>query len=386
MQRKLVMAFAITSLSACSHTYKPEQISFINKPLRTQAIFHSCTHSNEENCTHANLDELNRSISSTERTQLPKKTFLDTKKATALERIISPQTTVEVAEQTTITSPKTQANSIESDNRIIKPKGVKAVAEFSATVHHTQSPDTVDSNSPTIFNTQPLNTSGGSKICLGTTPSAKKRLALHPNWDNLKKIEINKDIFKHLVISESLAEDIAALNKILFDEVEVETPDSSNSSATGERNNDPNQTNKTRFHAIKLHGNYKNYRSLIQKIAEQTQVDPALLHAIIQAESSYNPRARSPRGAVGLMQLMPATGRRFGAKNLTDPTANVYAGARYLRYLLEIFDNNKKLAIAGYNAGEYAVKRHGNKIPPYKQTQKYVNKVMSLYEAHRDNM
>ncbi|NJO17564.1 MAG: lytic transglycosylase domain-containing protein [Thioploca sp.] len=243
--------------------------------------------------------------------------------------------------------------------------------------------DTVDSNSPTIFNTQPLNTSS-SKICLETTPSVKKRLALHPNWDGLKKIEINKDIFKHLVISESLAEDIAALNKILFDD--VETLDNSNSSATDERNNDPNQTNKTRFRAIKLHGNYKNYRSLIQKIAEQTQVDPALLHAIIQAESSYNPRARSPRGAVGLMQLMPATGRRFGAKNLTDPTANVYAGARYLRYLLETFDNNKKLAIAGYNAGEYAVKRHGNKIPPYKQTQKYVNKVMSLYEAHRDNM
>jgi hypothetical protein len=383
MQRKLVMAFAITSLSACSHTYKPEQISFINKPLRNQANFHSCTHFNEENCTPINQNELNRSISSTERTQLPKRTFLKTKQATASARIIPPRTTVKVAEQQTISSPRTQANLIEPDKGSIQNREIKVVAEFSATV---RPPDTVDSNSPTIFNTPPLNTSGSGKICLGTTKSIKDRLALHPNWDSLKKIEINKDIFKHLVISESLAEDIAALNEILFDDGEVETRDNSRSSATDERNNDPNQTSNIRFRAIKLHENYKNYRSLIQEIAEQTQVEPALLHAIIQAESSYNPHARSPRGAVGLMQLMPATGRRFGVRNLTDPIANVYAGALYLRHLLEIFDNNKKLAIAGYNAGEYAVKRHGNKIPPYRQTQQYVNKVMSLYEAHLDKM
>lgn len=385
MQRKLVMAFAITSLSACSHTYKPEQISFINKPLRNQADFHSGTHFNEENRTPANQNELNRSISSTERTELPKQTFLKTKPVTALGRIIPPRTTVEVAKQQTITSPKTQANLIEPHQGSIQNREIKAVAEFSAA---DRPADTVDSNSPTIFNQPPLNISSNSKICLDTTPSsAKDRLALlHPNWDSLKKIEINKDVFKHLVISESLAEDIAALNEILFGDGGVETRDNSKAGATDERNNDPNQTSNIRLRALKLHENYKNYRSLIQEIAEQTQVEPALLHAIIQAESSYNPHARSPRGAVGLMQLMPATGRRFGVRNLTDPIANVYAGALYLHHLLELFDNNKKLAIAGYNAGEYAVKRHGNKIPPYRQTQQYVNKVMSLYEAHLDQM
>jgi hypothetical protein len=389
MPRKLVLVLAITSLSACSHTYNPEQISFISKPLSTHVAFRSCDHVNEKNCTRSNQNELESSATLAESVQLPKRASFqtETQKATNKpEKIISPKTTVEIAKQKTIISPKIRANLIQSNGGTIQTREIKAVAEFPTTVlHRTKQPDIADANSPTFSNIPHLNTrSGNSKICLGTP--AKSRLALHPNWDSLKKLEINKAIFKQLFIEEPSADSIAAINDILFNEGEVTTRDNSEQQEIDTRNYDPNQTKKTRSRAAKLHENHKNYRSLIQEIAEQTQVDPALLHAIIQAESSYNPYARSPRGAVGLMQLMPATGRRFGAKNLTDPIANVYAGARYLRHLLELFNYNKKLALAGYNAGEYAVKRHGNKIPPYRQTQQYVNKVMSLYEVHRDNM
>jgi hypothetical protein len=134
---------------------------------------------------------------------------------------------------------------------------------------------------------------------------------------------------------------------------------------------------------IPVHRKYDDYKTLIQDVATSTRLEPALLHAVIQTESAYNPKAVSPKGAVGLMQLMPATARRFGVKNRRDATANVYGGARYLRYLLKLFNNNLKLALAGYNAGENAVKRYGNKIPPYRETKNYVKKVMRLYKAHK---
>ena len=128
---------------------------------------------------------------------------------------------------------------------------------------------------------------------------------------------------------------------------------------------------------------YDDYDSLIQDVATNTGVEPALLHAMIQTESAYNPKAISPKGAVGLMQLMPATAKRFGVTNRKDVAANVYGGARYLRYLLDYFNNDMQLALAAYNAGENAVKRHGNKIPPYQETQNYVKKVIRLYHAYQ---
>jgi len=135
-----------------------------------------------------------------------------------------------------------------------------------------------------------------------------------------------------------------------------------------------------------VHRKYENYQSLIQDVATDTQLEPALLHAVIQTESAFNPKAVSPKGAVGLMQLMPATARRFGVKDRTNATANVYGGARYLRYLLGLFNNDLKLALASYNAGENAVKRYGNKIPPYRETKGYVKKVMRLYRAYQARM
>lgn len=127
----------------------------------------------------------------------------------------------------------------------------------------------------------------------------------------------------------------------------------------------------------------KRYAAMIVRVAREQKVEPALLHAVVMAESAYNPRARSPRGATGLMQLMPATGKRYGAKDLLNPLENLRAGARYLRALLELFDNNLKLALAAYNAGEGAVMRSGNAIPPYPETRKYVPRVLEYYESYR---
>lgn len=123
--------------------------------------------------------------------------------------------------------------------------------------------------------------------------------------------------------------------------------------------------------------------TLIPKVAAEIGLEVALLHAVIETESDYNPKAVSHKGAVGLMQLMPATAKRFGVTNRYDPTQNIYGGARYLRYLLKLFNNNLQLAVAAYNAGEGNVRKYGNKIPPFRETQGYVKKVMRLYKTYR---
>ena len=126
--------------------------------------------------------------------------------------------------------------------------------------------------------------------------------------------------------------------------------------------------------------NQKRYAPLVAQAARTYQLDEALLHAVISTESGYDPRALSPKGAVGLMQVMPATGKRFGVINLNDPSKNIEAGARYLRVLLRQFDNDLSLVLAAYNAGENAVLRHGRQIPPYRETRQYVPRVLALYK------
>jgi Transglycosylase SLT domain len=120
---------------------------------------------------------------------------------------------------------------------------------------------------------------------------------------------------------------------------------------------------------------------LIEQAAADTGVDAALIRAVMKAESGYNPDATSAAGAVGLMQLMPETAERYGvnADDRSDPAESIKAGARYLRDLLKMFKQNIVLAVAGYNAGENAVKRHKNTVPPYPETQSYVAEVLANY-------
>ncbi len=116
--------------------------------------------------------------------------------------------------------------------------------------------------------------------------------------------------------------------------------------------------------------------------ARRHHVQPALLLAVIKAESSFNPVVVSKAGAVGLMQLIPETAIRHGVRNLYNTDENIAGGAKHLRYLLDRFHGNIKLALAAYNAGERKVDRYGN-IPPYKETQLYVQKVMDYYRDYK---
>jgi soluble lytic murein transglycosylase-like protein len=122
---------------------------------------------------------------------------------------------------------------------------------------------------------------------------------------------------------------------------------------------------------------------LIEQTAKQLRLHPGLLHAIVQVESAYDPKATSNKGAQGLMQLMPGTAKRYGVSDAYDPRQNLQGGAQYLKDLLAMFKYDLKLALAAYNAGEGAVKKYGNEIPPYTETQNYVKKVMGHY---RQNM
>ena len=119
----------------------------------------------------------------------------------------------------------------------------------------------------------------------------------------------------------------------------------------------------------------------IAQSAHNNQIDSELIHAVMHVESAYKVKAKSQKGAQGLMQLMPATAQRLGVKNSFDPAQNIEGGAKYLRELLTLFNNDVTLTIAAYNAGENAVIRCGNKIPPYKETQAYVPKVLNICQS-----
>ena len=123
----------------------------------------------------------------------------------------------------------------------------------------------------------------------------------------------------------------------------------------------------------------QRYSPIIDNASRAYGVEKALVHAVISAESGYNPYAMSRTGALGLMQLMPETAKRYGVKNILDPIENINGGVRYLKDLLVLFNGSVELAVAAYNAGENAVIRFGNKIPPYAETVQYVPKVLAFY-------
>jgi soluble lytic murein transglycosylase-like protein len=125
------------------------------------------------------------------------------------------------------------------------------------------------------------------------------------------------------------------------------------------------------------------FEPLIAEHAAANRVHPDLVRAVIQAESAFDPRARSHKGAMGLMQLMPATAAEYNVLDAFDPAENIRAGVAYLRSLLTRFSNNVELALAAYNAGPGAVKKYGDKVPPYRETRDYVAKIKASAPAVR---
>ena len=131
---------------------------------------------------------------------------------------------------------------------------------------------------------------------------------------------------------------------------------------------------------VQLLAKASQYDSIIEHAALSAAVESNLLRAVIVVESGFNSQAVSKRGAVGLMQLMPATASRFGVSNPYDARQNVHAGARYLKFLIDRFGHDVRLALAAYNAGEEAVARNGGQIPPFSETMAYVPRVLKIYK------
>lgn len=133
---------------------------------------------------------------------------------------------------------------------------------------------------------------------------------------------------------------------------------------------------------LQLKGDIALYDDLIAQASERYRIDSALVKAVIKAESNFNHRAVSPVGARGLMQLMPATAATLQVKDSFHPGTNIDGGVRYLRYLMNLFNGNLPLVLAAYNAGENAVMRHNNRIPPYPETQTYVKRVLNYFDGY----
>jgi soluble lytic murein transglycosylase-like protein len=128
-----------------------------------------------------------------------------------------------------------------------------------------------------------------------------------------------------------------------------------------------------------------SYEDIIQAAAQENDVSPVLVKAVIQAESRFNAHAVSSHGAVGLMQILPSTARSMGFSSAQAPRENVRAGARYLKVLLDEFGDEEMLAIAAYNCGPDNVKRYGNQMPPFRETRVFVSQVMEYYQSHIDS-
>ncbi|WP_441617474.1 lytic transglycosylase domain-containing protein [Cupriavidus sp. RAF12] len=165
-------------------------------------------------------------------------------------------------------------------------------------------------------------------------------------------------------------------------------PRSTATMATGKA--DPDRDKLFRY--VLNHPNIAAVDPMIHQIAAAQSVDPALVKAVMAVESGFNPGAVSPKGAIGLMQVIPDTGARFGIaadkrrtveQKLADPRLNISVGVRYLRWLMELFPDNLELVLAAYNAGEGAVQRYNNQIPPFPETRQYVSTVMEFYRIYQ---
>ncbi|MBF0530124.1 MAG: lytic transglycosylase domain-containing protein [Deltaproteobacteria bacterium] len=126
------------------------------------------------------------------------------------------------------------------------------------------------------------------------------------------------------------------------------------------------------------------YDSLIKRVATDFRISPALVKAIIRAESNFNPQAVSAMGAVGLMQIRPEAVKQVGLVLTTDPKANIVAGVKYLKYLLDMFEDDETLAVAAYNSGPTSVLKFGG-VPPFEETRQFVSRVMLYYHSYLDS-
>ena len=129
--------------------------------------------------------------------------------------------------------------------------------------------------------------------------------------------------------------------------------------------------------------NKVRYDRMVNAVANTYGLESALLHAVISVESRYSPNAVSKKGALGLMQLMPVIAKRYGVTDPLDPVQNLHGGAKYLRYLLKKYNNDRSLALAAYNAGERVVAKYGNRIPPFRETTNYVPRVLKYYRQYQ---
>ncbi len=139
-------------------------------------------------------------------------------------------------------------------------------------------------------------------------------------------------------------------------------------------------------HSESLNRSRRFWAPTVAKAAMLYKLPDSLVHAVITAESAYNPNAVSRAGAVGMMQLMPETASRYGVYDRRNPEANIHGGTRYLSDLLGMFHNNVELAVAAYNAGEGAVMHHGYRVPPYQETKTYVRRVLDLYRKYQNSL
>ena len=153
----------------------------------------------------------------------------------------------------------------------------------------------------------------------------------------------------------------------------------------------PTSMNVSSFNASEIASSLRGFTTgyaevdgYITESAQRNKIDPLLLYSIMHQESSFKRRAISPKGARGLMQLMPGTAARFGVSNIFDPKQNIEGGARYVSFLLNRFNGDLSLTLAGYNAGEGAVDKYGWRIPPYAETQEYVRRISRRYNLLRD--
>ncbi|WP_415230711.1 lytic transglycosylase domain-containing protein [Psychromonas sp.] len=159
----------------------------------------------------------------------------------------------------------------------------------------------------------------------------------------------------------------------------------SDSNTSSNSFNTQKRKNVTVIHVPRNKTLQKKYHSIILQAAQKYHLEPSFIHAVITAESSYRYNAVSSAGAQGLMQLMPQTALRFGVSDPFDPKQSIHAGSEYLYKLLQEF-KSKELALAAYNAGEGAVRRYNKQIPPYPETEQYVEKVMGFYWYYRNNL